>query len=234
MLSRFTKTRNPHPDDRLRAGTQIVPIQCWGTIEITIRTPTGLQSMTLLDVAYVPDFMTNIVSQDKLYTKGLYFDNWKMHLHREGQTVGLVERHNGHYLLENNMTSTPHASTLHGSFAVTKTRSMEDRHQLLGHASHVDMPAEGVKVVDDLDPVSQITEIESDSEDELETPAPIQVKAPPPLSPTPNLAEIPLSLSPTPSPADIPLLSSPDTEISELSSSIFKSPTPQQYSDTCR
>ena len=159
------------------------------------------------------------------------------------------------HLLENNMSGTPPAS-----FAHTKTRSVEDRHQLLGHASHdaikhVDMSAEGVKVVDDLDPVSQIieiesdsedelktpvsqvTEIESDSEDELETPAPTQVNVSPPLSlPTPNPAEI-----------SLPLL--PDSEISDRQSylalysdhQLLKRPAiqqlgkiVQQYSDTCR
>ena len=149
MLPRFTKTRDRHPDDRLTADTQTIPIEYWGTIEITIQTPTGPQPMILLNVAYVPKFMTNIVSQDILYTKGLYFDNWKMHLHREEITIGLVERHNGHYLLENNMTSTPHAS-----FAATKTRSMEDWHQILGHASldairHLETSVKGVNVVGD-------------------------------------------------------------------------------------
>ena len=31
--------------------------------------------MTLSNVAYVSDFMTNLVSQDLLYIKGVYFDN---------------------------------------------------------------------------------------------------------------------------------------------------------------
>ena len=106
MLSRLTKTRNAHPDDKLTADTQIVLIEYWGTIQITIRTSTGLQFMTLLNVAYVPNFMTNTVSPGKLNTNWFHFDSWKMHLHRESETISLVERYNGHHLLENNLTST--------------------------------------------------------------------------------------------------------------------------------
>lgn len=110
--------------------------------------------MTLLNVAYVSNFMTNIVSQDILYDKGLYFDNWKLHLHREGQTVGFVERHQGHYLLENNIRRTPQPDKQSATFAASaKTATMEEWHQILGHASHdaiqhLEDSAEGVKVVD--------------------------------------------------------------------------------------
>lgn len=88
------------PDDRLTAGTQSIPIECFGTVEITVRNLTGPLTITLLNVAYVSDFMTNLVSDDILYTKGVYFDNYKMHLHRKGESIGYVERYNGRYLLE--------------------------------------------------------------------------------------------------------------------------------------
>ena len=133
MLSRFNKTRDAGLDDTLTAGTQVTPIECFGTIQISINTPTGPKTMTLLDVAYVSNFMANLVSQGRLHAKGLYFDNWKMHLHRQGETVGLVEWNNGHYLLENNISTyreEPVVST------TTHTRSLQDLHS-----------AEGVKVV---------------------------------------------------------------------------------------
>lgn len=112
MLSRFNMTHVSEPNDRLMACnvTQAgMPIECYGTIQITIRTPTGPQKITLLNVAYVPNFMTNIVSEYKLSVKGLYFDSWKMHLHRDGKTFGFVERYNGRCLLENNLSATTKA-----------------------------------------------------------------------------------------------------------------------------
>lgn len=151
MLSRFIKTRSSGPNDILRAGNQIIPIECFGTIDIFIDTSTGCQTMTLLNVAYVSDFMTNLVSQDILYTKGVYFDNGKMHLYREGKTMAYVERHNGHYLMENNIDTEDEPVTT--GFATSKSGSMEDWHQVLGHASqdaikHLEDATEGVKVVD--------------------------------------------------------------------------------------
>lgn len=102
MQSRFVRQWDGG-GDYLTVGTQRLPIECYGTIGITVQTPTGPKNLTLLNVAYVADFMTNLVSQDLLYVKGLYFDNWKLHLHREGTTIATVNRHNGHYLLEDNV-----------------------------------------------------------------------------------------------------------------------------------
>ena len=105
MLSRFIKTRDAGPFDTLRAGTQIIPIECFGTVRITIKAPTpvGYAIMTLLNVAYVSEFMTNLVSQSILASKGVYFDGWKNQLHREGTPIGFVESLNGHYILEKNL-----------------------------------------------------------------------------------------------------------------------------------
>lgn len=105
MLSRFTKTRFPGPDNNLTPVTQSIPIECFGTVETTLPTLTGRQKMTLLNVAYILDFMINLVSEDILYTKRVYFDNHNMHPHRKGETVGYVERYNGRSLLENNVNT---------------------------------------------------------------------------------------------------------------------------------
>lgn len=48
MLSRFIKTHVANSDDTLMAGNQSIPIECYGTVQITIDTPTGPQIVTLL------------------------------------------------------------------------------------------------------------------------------------------------------------------------------------------
>lgn len=53
------------------AETQVIPIECFGTVLISINSPTRVKTMTLLNVAYIPDFMTNLVSQPILSFKGL-------------------------------------------------------------------------------------------------------------------------------------------------------------------
>ena len=159
MITRFTKTHDADPEDNLVAGNQHIPIECYGTIKITIRTPTGPQIMTLLNVAFISDFMTNVVSQDIFYAKGLYFDNWKMHLHRDGKTVGYVDRYNGHYLLENNITLSQKDQA---GFVTTKTNTAQDWHSVLGHVSHdaiknLEQSTKGVKISDS-NPVSKTNE----------------------------------------------------------------------------
>ena len=160
MLSWFTRTHAAHSDDRLIASTQLS--ECYGTVQITISTPSDPQPMTLLNVAYISDFMTNIVSQDRLYSRGLYFDNWKMHLHRNGETVSFVKRHNRHYLLEDNTTR---GTTPSASFSTTKSRLTKDWHQILGHASHdaiahLETSVKGVRISDN-DQVPRTNECET-------------------------------------------------------------------------
>lgn len=111
--------------------------------------------MTLLNVAYVAKFMTNIVSQDLLYVKGLHFDSWKLHLHREGNTIMTVKRYNGHYLLEDNVKGD---DTHLASYSTTKSTGSKvatgyEWHQMLAHASseaiqHLQASTKGVTVSD--------------------------------------------------------------------------------------
>lgn len=68
MLSRFTKTHDAGPLDTLTAGSRTIPIECFETIQITIKAPTATDyaTMTLLHVAYISNFMANLVSRSIL------------------------------------------------------------------------------------------------------------------------------------------------------------------------
>lgn len=151
MLSRFTRQRQAQHGEFLIAGNTYLPIEYYGTITITIETPSGSGIITLLNVAYVADFMTNIVSQDILRSKGLYFDNWKMHLHREGVSIGFVKPYNGHYIMEDNINKAPHKEST--AFSAVKVATTNQWHQMLAHASNdaierLETSAEGVKISD--------------------------------------------------------------------------------------
>ena len=157
MKSRF-KWQRGGGGDYLTAGTQRLSIEAYGTISITVPTPTGPQRMTLLNVAYVANFMTNLVSQDLLYVKGLYFDNWKLHLHRKGVTIATIKRYNGHYLMEDNVDHASIAASYPASVITTQSSSAKvatayEWHQMLAHAfseviQHLEASAEGVKISD--------------------------------------------------------------------------------------
>ena len=133
MLSRFIKTRSSGPEDTLRAGNQILPIECYGTIDIFINTPIGCQMITLLNVAYVSDFMTNLVSINILTSKGVYFNSKEMHLYRDTGTMAYVENHGGFHLMENN-TRTQVESAPAG-IAIFNSGSTQDSHHTFEHPS---------------------------------------------------------------------------------------------------
>ena len=62
MKSRILKTRDASKDDYLAAGANYLKIEFYGTIRINITAPSGPWIITLVDVAYVPRFMTNVVA----------------------------------------------------------------------------------------------------------------------------------------------------------------------------
>jgi hypothetical protein len=156
MLSRFTKTRNAS-GEKMAAGAQHETIDSYEIVTIFLKSPTGFKTMTLENVAYIPNFMANLVAQSLLKRKGLCFDDWKMHLHVEGATVVNVQAYGGHYLLENN-TSSSVVNQQGAYFAAKSIKSgtAYQWHQLMAHASseviqHLETSAEGVKITDKSD-----------------------------------------------------------------------------------
>ena len=155
MKHRFTKTRKG-TGELLAAGRDILEIECYGTIQITVDSPTGPKLITLTEVCYVPDLMTNAVSDYRLSLKGVFFDGWKKHLHVKGKTLYNLKHINGHYLLEDNTTSNEIQG---GAFPIStgplksKKASTFQWHQMLAHASnesvqHLQSAAEGVEISD--------------------------------------------------------------------------------------
>ena len=63
MKSRKVKTRDASKDDYLAAGANYLKVEFYGTIRINIPALSGPWIITLVDVAYVPRFMTNVVAQ---------------------------------------------------------------------------------------------------------------------------------------------------------------------------
>jgi hypothetical protein len=109
MRSQFVLERD-ESREFLMTSNQRLSIKCFESIKIIVATLTDLKEITLLNVAYIANFITNLVSQNRLYVKNLYFDNWKLHLHRDESTMITVKRYNEHYLLKNNITAFASAS----------------------------------------------------------------------------------------------------------------------------
>ena len=70
----YTPTREATAQDKLYAGKTTYDIESFGIIKIDVSTPEGTRQIELLDTAYVPGFMTNLVSLSRLVRKDVHQD----------------------------------------------------------------------------------------------------------------------------------------------------------------
>jgi hypothetical protein len=118
--------------------------------------------MTLENVAYIFDFMTNLIAQSLLKKKDFCFDDWKMHLHVEDITIVNVQVYDEHYLLKNNTSSSVvNQQKINQQKAYSAVKSIKSEtayqwYQLMTHASseviqHLKTSAERMKITDKSD-----------------------------------------------------------------------------------
>jgi hypothetical protein len=74
MLSRFTKTRNAS-DEKMTARAQHKTIDSYEIVIIFLKSSTDFKTITLENVAYISNFMTNLIAQSLLKRKDLCFDD---------------------------------------------------------------------------------------------------------------------------------------------------------------
>jgi hypothetical protein len=74
MLSRFTKTQNAS-DKQMTARTQHETNNNYEIVTIFLKSSTDSKTMTLENVAYISNFMTNLIAQSLLKRKDLCFDD---------------------------------------------------------------------------------------------------------------------------------------------------------------
>jgi hypothetical protein len=159
MASRYTPTRTAPREDKLTAGSQILQIESYGTIQINVRIQeegkTGI--ITLTDVAFVPHFKTNLVSLTKVKAKGVHWDTEKMHLHTKGKTLCLVDEINGIAVLEHPRQDLTSISSSYASFSTNiaekpiRSATESKWHHTMAHVNseaiqHLEAATEGVKV----------------------------------------------------------------------------------------
>ena len=69
---------------------------------INVQTSKELRIITLIDVAYIFDFMINLVTNNILTNKNLHFDTQYRCLHKNENIVVNVHKIEKHYVLKNN------------------------------------------------------------------------------------------------------------------------------------
>jgi hypothetical protein len=136
---RFKTLRQCSPSEYLLAGTQEVPVQGVGEVEICVETPDGISTITLTDVAYVPSFLTSLASLKRFMAKGIHWNTEAGVLTFRQETFCKVLTHHGQSVLEYNPVN-PTASDSQAAFPTCSTGPRLDTegttdlwHRRLGH-----------------------------------------------------------------------------------------------------
>jgi hypothetical protein len=105
--TRFKYKRTAREDENLVAGKTVYQIEAFGSVEITIQSPIGPKSVTLLDVALTPGFFTNTASLHRFTSKRVHWDTQGSRLHTNGKTFCSVQRVGSHWALEHAPAPSP-------------------------------------------------------------------------------------------------------------------------------
>lgn len=152
MAHRFKKDRDCTDGAYIIAGEGPIPIIAYGSITVMVDSPNGTMPMKLSNVSYVPNFMTNLVSEGYLQKKGnLFKDPRANRVECNGKTIIKYKMIGELCVLEDNTDG--HGDVAPSSFAAVKSGTTRDWHQLLAHAAddaiqHLQQAAEGVEITD--------------------------------------------------------------------------------------
>ena len=108
----------------------------------------------LLNIQYILDFITNLVSGNILQDKGLDIDSQYCRLYRNSETVLIYTRVNMHYLIRDNTKDTVNETKVLASFsaALVKGGTIQEQYQILIYTSnqaiqYLESAIKGVKLL---------------------------------------------------------------------------------------
>jgi hypothetical protein len=150
----FVKTRDAGPDEYIKAGKGLCKIEAFGTAKVTLKGPDGPILTELRDTAYVPGFLTNCISAQRLKAKGVYYDPRRNRLERDGKTFVDIIEQGGLLLLAKELKASSFATTT-SKPRPEKAATVETWHKVLGHAGraaieHLQEAVIGASITDDV------------------------------------------------------------------------------------
>jgi len=132
--TRFKYIRPAHDDDRLIAGKDVIPIEGFGPVEITVEGPHAERTIILENTVLVPQFHTNVVSLRKFIQRNVHWDTENSRLKFNGNTFCKTPVRHGQWVLEYNPLPQAQAFAAQKStLPMTKKGSREEWHDRLGH-----------------------------------------------------------------------------------------------------
>ena len=110
MQHRFIKERDCTDEFIIAAENELLSIKVYERIHINIQTAIAIEKekniIELINVAYISNFIINIVSKSIQEAKELHFNIEHHHLHRKEKAVFFALKVKNHYVLKNNIKST--------------------------------------------------------------------------------------------------------------------------------
>lgn len=165
----WKKIRDGNPEELLAAGTQHLQIEEWGSVELTVETPRGDELVNITWVAYIPSFLTSVVSLSRCRTVGFEFDSGRSCLYRRDQRKAVfcnLQESDGHWVLDSRRIGRPDPVSLY-AFATQARNSVKpsrdarkplqvtaaEAHEVLAHANrraidHLETAVEGIQIID--------------------------------------------------------------------------------------
>ena len=105
MQHRFIKKRNCHNEFTIAAERKMLTINIYKIITINVQIFIDNKIITLINIAYILNFMINIVFKSILKEKELHFNIFHRHLHQNKQSAAFVFKIKNHYIIEDNIKS---------------------------------------------------------------------------------------------------------------------------------
>jgi hypothetical protein len=85
MWNRFTKEKDHFGNGMLQSGNGTLAIECWGSITLNcVGTDKNIWEMKLTNVAYIPDYFTNIVLSQLTRQRQFYLNEEDLALYHNG------------------------------------------------------------------------------------------------------------------------------------------------------
>lgn len=146
-ISDWVTTKEACAGDEIFAGKTSYAIEAFGTVTIEVITDEGIALMQLQDVALAPGFMTNLVSLDRLNSKGVHWNSeYPTVLKRDQKPFCKLRRVGRHWTLQKDVRQ----KNIFNSFSTNSSHvprtvkfTAKELHSVLAHAStqainHVD------------------------------------------------------------------------------------------------
>ena len=166
MQHRFIKERDCINEFIVAAENELLSIKAYEKIIINIQTIIEDEKdiILLINVAYISNFMINIVFESILEEKKLHFDIEHRHLHRKKKAIFFAPKMKNHYVIKNNIKSIANVFIAKID-PVTKFETAYKWHQLFVHTNseiieHFTQVTERVKIIEFIETIFKINKCE--------------------------------------------------------------------------